>query len=299
MTNCGPGGSGTESCCTSLEVTGGTYYRTYTNTGSGPTGEADPAMVSSFNLDKYLVTVGRFRQFVAAWDNGAGYLPPAGSGKHTHLNNGNGLNAAGGGYEPGWAATDDSQIMPTDANLVNAFVGMAHTWTSSVGSQENLPINCVNWYEAYAFCIWDQGFLPSEAEWEYASAGGSLELEYPWGAAAPGTASQYAIYGCNYPDGSGTCTGVANFAPVGTAVMGVGVWGQLDLSGSVLEWNLDAYANYVDPCSDCAYLTPGSDRVTRGGGAGYDLASLRPPARNSSDPAARDSDVGLRCARAP
>jgi len=64
--NCGPGGSGTESCCTSLEVTGGTYYRTYTNDGTGPTGEADPATVSSFRLDKYLVTVGRFRQFVRA-----------------------------------------------------------------------------------------------------------------------------------------------------------------------------------------------------------------------------------------
>jgi formylglycine-generating enzyme len=72
MTNCGPGGSGTESCCTSLEVTndsvdgGISYYRTYANDGGGPTGEADPATVSGFRLDKYLVTVGRFRQFVMA-----------------------------------------------------------------------------------------------------------------------------------------------------------------------------------------------------------------------------------------
>jgi formylglycine-generating enzyme required for sulfatase activity len=211
------------------------------------------------------------------------------------------IDPVSGQPETGWLASDDANLDPSDTNLGGCVSsGEAYsTWTPSPGDDESLPINCLNWYEAYAFCIWDQGFLPSEAEWEYASAGGSLELEYPWGAAAPGTASQYAIYGCNYPDGSGTCTGVANFAPVGTAVMGVGVWGQLDLSGSVLEWNLDAYANYVDPCSDCAYLTPGSDRVTRGGGAGYDLASLRPPARNSSDPAARDSDVGLRCARAP
>src|SRR5271165_983105 len=59
MTNCGPGGSGTESCCTSLPVTGGTFYRTFTNDGTGPTEEADPATVSGFRLDKYLVTVGR------------------------------------------------------------------------------------------------------------------------------------------------------------------------------------------------------------------------------------------------
>lgn len=47
MTNCGPGGSGTESCCTSPEVCGGTYYRTYANDG-GPAAEADPAIVSDF-----------------------------------------------------------------------------------------------------------------------------------------------------------------------------------------------------------------------------------------------------------
>ena len=31
--------------------------------GSGPAAESDPARVSSFRLDKYLVTVARFRQF--------------------------------------------------------------------------------------------------------------------------------------------------------------------------------------------------------------------------------------------
>ena len=49
-------------------------------------------------------------------------------------------------------------------------------------------MNCVNWFEAYAFCIWDGGFLPSDTEWEYAAAGGSLQREYPWGSTAPGTA---------------------------------------------------------------------------------------------------------------
>ena len=34
------------------------------------TGLADPATVSDFRLDKYDVTVGRFRQFVKAWNGG-------------------------------------------------------------------------------------------------------------------------------------------------------------------------------------------------------------------------------------
>jgi Sulfatase-modifying factor enzyme 1 len=178
MTNCGPGGSGTESCCASLGVTGGTFYRTYDTSffvpltaDGGPTAEADPATVSSVRLDKYSVTVGRFRQFVSAVsppDGGAGWLPAPGSGKHAYLSGGNGLanSAAPPGYEPGWSALDNVNIAPTDANL------SCGTWTPSPGVQENFPINCVNWYEAYAFCIWDGGFLPSEAEWEYAAAGG-------------------------------------------------------------------------------------------------------------------------------
>ncbi len=86
----GPGlincGAANESCCTNLAVTGGAYHRTYDSVGlsadggygstatlaadGGPTSEADPATVSSFRLDKYDVTVGRFRQFVAAWNGG-------------------------------------------------------------------------------------------------------------------------------------------------------------------------------------------------------------------------------------
>jgi formylglycine-generating enzyme required for sulfatase activity len=293
MTNCGASG---ESCCTSPEVAGGTYYRTYTNSGDGGTGEADPATVSGFRLDKYMVTVGRFRQFVSA-----GHTPTAASGKHTHLNGGNGLNATGGGYEPGWVASDDGSIALTNTNL--ACDGAA-TWTSSAGSNENKPISCVNWYEAYAFCIWDGGFLPSEAEWEYAAAGGSQQREYPWGSTAPGAGNQYAIYGnnagtCYYPNG-GTCTGLANIAPVGTATMGANVWGQLDMAGNVYEWNLDWSASaYVDPCTDCAYLTASSNRVARGGYYYQPVSDLFPSFRDNAPPPYRAGGFGFRCARTP
>ncbi len=147
VTDCLAAGGGTESCCTSLEVAGGTFYRTYTNTGGGPNHEADPATVSGFRLDKYLVTVGRFRQFVSAWNGGAGYLPAAGSGKHTHLNGGQGLVNVGdgGGYESGWVASNDGNVAPTNANLA---CENPATWTDAPGNQENLPITCITWQEA-------------------------------------------------------------------------------------------------------------------------------------------------------
>jgi sulfatase modifying factor 1 len=327
MTNCGPGGSGTESCCTSLDVAGGTYYRTYDTLDAdggvalaadgGPDGEADPAVVSRFQLDKYLVTVGRFRQFASAWNGG--WTPAAGSGKHTHLNDAQGLVNVGGPadggivYEPGWATSDNSNISPTDAALTVQCEPYA-TWTSSAGANENLPINCVNWYEAYAFCIWDGGgFLPSEAEWEYAAAGGSQQREYPWGSTDPGTSNEYAIYssvyGCYYPTSGvnqrvdpAVCTGVANIASVGYPALGAGLWGQLDLAGDVFEWTLDSQAIYVNPCVDCAYLTPSDGRVLRGGsfydGASYLLASDRDTGDLPS-PTAQFFRVGFRCARTP
>ena len=97
------------------------------------------------------------------------------------------------------------------------------------GPHETLPINCIDWYEAYAFCIWDGGFLPSEAEWEYAAAGGDEQREYPWGSTDPecdlATSSLYLISDCNYPPGSTACSGVVNIAPVGTATAGRGALG--------------------------------------------------------------------------
>lgn len=301
MTNCG---ATSESCCTSLEVTGGTFYRAYLNNGSGPTDLAALATVSSFRLDKYDVTVGRFRQFVSAWNGGSGWLPPMGSGKHIHLNGGQGLtnSASAGTYETGWLASDDSNVSPT-----NEYLGCDpawDTWTDSPGGHENLPIICVNWWESYAFCIWDGGFLPSEAEWEYAAAGGSQQREYPWGSAAPGTGNQYAIYDCYYdPPG---CSGVSSIAPVGTPVLGAGAWGQLDLAGNVWEWTLDWadypwFMNYQGSCTDCAYLTaplPQSERVFRGGDYLNSAQNMQSSLRSEGDPAERD-DQGFRCARTP
>jgi sulfatase modifying factor 1 len=323
--SCAPGGAGmtncghsSESCCTSLEVAGGSFFRTYTNDGDGGGGEADPATVSGFRLDKYLVTVGRFRQFVnAVWpaDGGAGWSPPAGSGKHAHLNGGLGLvdvgaaADAGTAYEPGWDATNwNPYIAPSSANLACGGSNGPSTWTSLPGSQENLPINCVNWYQAYAFCIWDGGFLASEAEWEYVAAGGDKQLEYPWGSSPPGTASQYAIYGSYYPSGSGSYTGIANVAPVGTATAGAASWGQLDMAGEFWQWNLDwATAAYVNPCVDCAAATGGGayGRGNRGGtfaslSAGPTQPLLQPNYGGGNLPASPQYLAGaFRCARTP
>jgi formylglycine-generating enzyme required for sulfatase activity len=307
MTDCGPDGG--ESCCTSLEVEGGAFYRTFTWDG-GPTGEADPVTVSSFRLDKYLVTVGRFRQFVDAWDGGAGYTPLEGAGKHAYLNGGNGLRDvgtdAGTVYEPGWIRSDYG-LSPTDANLQCAGASDNSTWTPAPGENENLPIACANWFDAYAFCIWDGGFLPSEAEWAYAAAGGSEQRQYPWGSTYPDGGIAYAIAECAYPSGVPVDCGyqktnlVSYVAPVGTATLGVARWGQLDMAGLADEWTLDWTAAYVAGCQDCAWLTITlqSNRVCRGGDWFEPPWDLLTTYRTQASPVARGITVGFRCARPP
>src|SRR6185369_13884247 len=54
------GAVGADNCCTSPQVAGGTYDRSYDVAGDGNSGNMNfPATVSSFRLDKYEVTVGR------------------------------------------------------------------------------------------------------------------------------------------------------------------------------------------------------------------------------------------------
>jgi sulfatase modifying factor 1 len=328
LSNCGD--SQDESCCLSLPVPGGTYSRTYQNTGSGATGKADPATISTYALDKYEVTVARFREYVKYLENG-GMPPAAGSGKHTHLNGGQGLADSGksGSFEAGWDASWNSKI-PSGSGATAKWKSLLTskssgggggcsvygTWTDEPGKNELLPITCTSWYESYAFCIWDGGFLPSEAEWKYAAAGGDEQREYPWGTDAPGSNSDYAIYDCCFPNamcsatsGHDTCTGLVNVAPVGYAKKGVGRYGQADLIGSVWEWLVDKYASaYVNPCNDCAYLTGSTtNRVLPGAGfhTGASLgatllySSNRSQISYDAETYRGDYAVGVRCGRAP
>ena len=291
MTDCGTANN--ESCCTSLLVTGGTFDRSYD--GVTYTDASYPATVSDFKLDKYEITVGRFRQFVAAWD--AGWRPAQGDGKHRHLNGGQGLADFGnvGSYEAGWNTSWASNLAAAksawDTNLAS-FLCSSSAWTSAAGPNEKRPINCVEWYEVAAFCIWDGGFLPSEAEWNYAAAGGSEQRAYPWSSPSTSTTidATYAVY----------ATG-GTTAEVGSkSTKGNGKWGQADLAGNVREWNLDLYSSpYVAGCDNCAMLASSSTRVVRGSDSGESASTLLASLRGWATPTVRVGMNGARCSRTP
>jgi formylglycine-generating enzyme required for sulfatase activity len=228
------------------------------------------------------------------------FVPAAGSGKHSHLNGGSGLASAGvaGMFEGGWDSTWNTNLATTQGGWNTNLTCDASraTWTQTVAANEHRPINCITWYEAYAFCIWDGGFLPSEAEWNYAAAGGTDQRVYPWSNPATSTTID-----CSFANFTATAACSMTFTnDVGTdSPKGDGKFGQSDLSGNVWEWNFDFYALYVTPCNDCANVTTSSSRVNRGGSYNLVSSALLASYRNNNAPTTRDPSIGARCARAP
>ena len=269
-------------CCASPVVPGTTMPLSFRLGGASGT---SLATISTFALDKYEVTVGRFRNFVKAYQG----APEPNAGAHPLI--------PGSGWQRAWTGF----IAQTATELPQSGLCALRdqTWNAA---DDSLPMNCVDWFSAFAFCAWDGGRLPTSAEWEYAAVGGTEQRPYPWGAAAldnlPTTAS-YANYNCM---GDGSLPEVCSFMDilrVGSKPAGIGKFGQMDLGGSMFEWGLDSYASYPATCTDCANLTAGADRVVRGGSWYTNSSYLTGTYRLSGQPDNPTNSAGVRCARNP
>jgi formylglycine-generating enzyme required for sulfatase activity len=157
------------------------------------------------------------------------------------------------------------------------------TWTPERGDNENEPINCVNWSHAYAFCIWDKGFLPSEAEWNYAATGGDEQRVYPW-SNPPGSVDvscEHSNFQHLDEEYASECS-PGRPVDVGSHPAGDARWGHADLAGNLLEWTLDLRRPYTNPCTDCADAVPWESnlRAMRGGSNSGPPTYLRANHRN-------------------
>lgn len=268
--NCGPDQQ--SSCCASHVLPGGTFLR-----DNGMAGDF-LATVSAFRLDDYEVTVGRFKAFAAGY---ADHKPRSGSGRNPN-------NDLDTGWDPSW-----NESLPADESELLSSVQVCDANFATFGATDpTLPMNCITWFEAYAFCIWDGGRLPTDAETNYAAQAGSEQRRYPW-SVPPDSEDIDASRAVFLPDATGP-------APVGSkSPLGDGKWGQADLSGNVWEWCQDWYRSYPERCINCANLTDYSIRVIRGGSFYSDKASLDAASRLYHAPNQADFGVGVRCARAP
>jgi ankyrin repeat protein/formylglycine-generating enzyme required for sulfatase activity len=124
--------------------------------------------------------------------------------------------------------------------------------------------------------------LPTEAEWEYAAAGG--------GKTVPTAAEERLELGWVRENAQGRSQAVAGKRPNG--------YGLFDMYGNVWEWCWDGYAYYsakaqTNPTGALSF----QKRVQRGGSWAFPSSLMRPSYRFYNGPFTRMSDLGFRIAR--
>jgi formylglycine-generating enzyme required for sulfatase activity len=158
--------------------------------------------------------------------------------------------------------------------------------TFDAGDPE-LPVSCVHWSDADAYCRYAGRRLPTEREWEYGARGG-FPSSFPWGS---GASCSSAVTLVNDQSGR-SCA--ARPARVGTHPSGASVFGLQDMSGNVEEWTGDWYVEALGPGPA---PRAGAAHVLRGGGWLSAPSQSRTTSRDWGSALEAGPNAGFRCAK--
>jgi formylglycine-generating enzyme len=241
--------------------------------------------VSTFSIDSHEVTVARFRAF---WSARAADIERIRSRPIAY---------PGVVFVP-WGEAAGAPVSTAAFPSCN--------WSDVADRREAHPINCLTWWAAQEFCVWDGGRLPTEAEWEFTARGRPVPASgliaarvFPWGNQTPASGAELAscdralIAPCPGEDGAST-------RRVGRFAATAGVY---DLAGNLAEWVADAFVpvahrvgcwpTRIDPvCTSTAEL-----RLIAGGAWVNPEVNTRSASRVGFSPSLPLNSVGFRCAR--
>lgn len=146
----------------------------------------------------------------------------------------------------------------------------------------------VTWFEAFAYCRWRGGRLPTEAEWEWAARGPKNRV-YPWG-------NRFDANRVIYTQNSHGHTAVVNAE---TRLAGASWVGAIDMSGNVSEWVSSLYRPYPYISADGRedLEDDATARTLHGGSCVLNEYGLRAANRYGLLPTVVSFGGGLRCAR--
>ena len=164
-----------------------------------------------------------------------------------------------------------------------------------LGTNDSQPMTNINWQDAVDYADWlskqtgQKYRLPSEAEWEYATAVGA-DTAFWWGQELG--SNRAACYGC------GSEWDQKSTAPVGT--FKPNTYGLYDMSGNVNEWIRDCYHEDYNgaPSNNQAWEEAGCElRVARGGAFDSPSDNLRIRHRSKFKPDTQLDNLGIRLVR--
>ena len=230
-------------------------------------------IVQSFLIDKNLVTVNDFRNFVTSTN-----------------------------YKSEAEKFGNAIVFIDSINTWKLIDGA--TWEYPLGNSnplafDNHPVTQVSWNDALAYCEFCDKTLPTEVQWEYAASerGQKKNQLFYWG-------NELVInnkYMCNtwasgYPNSIGFQDGFKYTSPVG--YYGANSLGIFDMAGNVWEWCYNWHLTYTG--SNQIFPTELQGKAQRGGSflcnPNY-CHGFRLSARSATSPESSLFHVGFRCVK--
>lgn len=206
--------------------------------------------------------------------------------------------------------TDWILLEPNDDRQLQMPIERIMAEWQPVAGVEHLPMILVSWYGANAYSLWansgqwseyrnQEGFLPSESQWEYAARGTRSQL-FPWGNDSGST--EQMISG-KHEHGVTYQTDSLPIAAVNECI-GLSPFGLHHMAGNVWQWCLDWYDEDFYRVAESTRKNPVNRRETgvrseRGGSWVGPAHLCRSSYRRGRAPNARGRCLGFRCISRP